>query len=286
MTPAIKTKNELPLLFEKNKNAEMLLSSIDAIDHVVSEYKNEIAKNAINSFRNALITAVAIKKIKELISQPIVDLLRSLMNTQSGFVTDHGPHAYRDDYKEPYHDDIMVNCAIEAILHGVLWTGNQFNIIASRCYITVDGYRYILANKQGLHNLVVVPSIPVIRDGQTVVRVAANWIYNDVHSTLKDHEGKPGRNFPITVNKSMGVDAIIGKAYRKAYKCIFDQINGCEWVDDEIPQVIDASPEKSNASALRERIENKRDEVQEKGEPKDALFADGPKTDRNNDPSR
>ena len=73
------------------------------------------------------------------------------MNTETGFLTDRG-HARAKD-KTPYDDDTLCNAAVEALLHGVNWDGNEFNIIAGRCYLTQNGYRRKVKETPGLADL-------------------------------------------------------------------------------------------------------------------------------------
>lgn len=242
----------------KDMDAELSIAALDAIDRIdnaVAKYRADIEHSAMKDFKRAVVTALAIRQIRDAMTEPVIELLKSLMNSPLGFVTDHGPQAYRDDYKKPYDDETIKTCALEAVIKGVLWTGNHFNILAGRCYITKEGYYYLLSRLPGLTDLNVVPSVPVMREGNTVVRVAASWKKDGVASSLKDHEGKPGRNFPIVVNKSMGPDAIIGKAYRKAYKCIWDQIHGCESSEDDEALEIGATGAAQSATGeLKDRL--------------------------------
>lgn len=233
---------------------EAMYAAVDKIDDVVSKFREEIDQPLMRDFRKAIVTGLAIRKIREAMNAQVMDLLKSLMNTPIGFLTDRGPHAYRDDYKTPYDEETIKTCALEAIIRGVLWTGNCFNILAGRCYITKEGYYYLLSKLPGLTDLNVVPSVPVIREGHTVLRVAASWKMEGVAAMLKDHEGKPGRNFVITVNKSMGPDAIVGKAYRKAYKCVWDQIHGCESTDDSDDDATEAPAPRSGTDELKQKL--------------------------------
>jgi hypothetical protein len=205
---------------------EVIAKTIDRLDLFAGKYAKELEDSNMTAFRRAAMTAIAIKRLRTLINEPVLALLRDLMNTPLGFKTDRGPHSKK--YPTPYGDDIMRDCAIEALLRGVLWTGNEFNIIAGQCYITREGYTRKLQEIPGLTNLVVSPGIPrVDKDsGRTVVRFAASWVYNGVADSLKDHEGKPRRVFAITVNEGSGPDQIVGKAHRKGFKAIFDQIHG------------------------------------------------------------
>ena len=213
---------------------EVLAKTIDRLDAFAGQYQEQLDAAGATALRRAAMTGIAIKKLKSLITEPVIALLRDLMNTPLGFKTDRSPNSRKPT--APYSDDVIRDCAVEALLRGVLWTGNEFNIIAGQCYITREGYTRKLQELKGLTNLVVSPGIPRVdkETGRTVVRFAASWVYNGIPDSLKDHDGKPGRVFAITVQESSGADQIVGKAHRKAFKAIWDQIHGSTHQEQEI----------------------------------------------------
>ncbi len=203
----------------------------------------ELANPAIGRLKKAVMMGAAISRLRSMMNPPIMQVLMSLMNSPLGFMTDRGPQAYREDMKKPYPEDVVKECAIEALLKGVMWTDNEFNIIASRCYIALNGYWRKVRGITGLTNFRPAPGIPIIHNGQTVVRFGASWKMNGKADQLLDGENKPGRVFAIQVNKGSGPDQIAGKAMRKGLKAVFEQIHGSELGDepDDATEIATAS---------------------------------------------
>lgn len=226
---------------------EVLAKTIEKIDATAKLYGERLDDPDLGALTRAAITAMAIKRLRVYMTPAIIGLLRELMNTPLGFKTDKAKG-------EPYSDDVMRDCAIEAILRRVLWTGNEFNIISGQCYITREGYARKLAETPGLTDLVVSPGIPRIDkdSGQTVVKFAASWNYRGDADFLKDPDGKPGRVFAIRVNQGMGPDAVVGKAHRKAFKAIWDQVHGSAHSDasDFAQEPPDETPDDKPANGL------------------------------------
>jgi hypothetical protein len=241
---------------------------IKALDKVIEDYAVTLADKSAGQMLRAAVVGRTIVKLRDSIGE-IMPTLKALQNTSIGFLTDR---------KDGYDDDTLKTVAIESLIHGVQLTGNEFNIIRGRFYITQAGFAAKLRKTEGLSDLDVKPGTPVMKEGSASVRIAADWKYNDVRDRLTDHEGKPGRVFTVQISGPIGPDAVIGKALRKAYKAIYEKIHGS---DHTIPdaEVIDVpiiesevKPSTGSASDLMRNIsEGKSKENQNSSEPNDKL---------------
>ena len=88
--------------------------------------------------------ASAVAAIREALTNDVMNaVIMPLVNTKAGFLTDRKP-TRKNPNPVPYTLDVVRSCVIEALTKGVLATGNHFNIIAGSCYITREGYAYLL----------------------------------------------------------------------------------------------------------------------------------------------
>src|SRR5262249_34743664 len=154
-----------------------------------------------------------------------------------GFQTDK-------DQQGGYAEPAVKEALVEAMLLGVFPVGGEFAIISGRVYITRQGFERLVREIDGLTDLEVVPGVPAQHNGETCVGVAARWRCRGVPCELSDGDGKVGRVFPVRINKAMGVDAVIGKAKRKALAAIYAQVLGSEHSipdpeDESLPAAIE-----------------------------------------------
>jgi hypothetical protein len=99
---------------------------------------------------------------------------------------------------------------------------STFNIIAGNCYITKEGFGYLLSNFKGL-DFEIIPSLPRINNERTSAAVVMK-----IEWTLNREKKTRDIDFAIRMNKFMGTDAVIGKATRKARAWLFWTITGIE----------------------------------------------------------
>lgn len=167
----------------------------------------------------ALAVAQAMSDIRAAFSPEIMSPIMALQGTAIGFRTD------KDD-KGGYPESVVRDCAIEAMLQGVTLTGNQFNVIAGRSYITKEGMGQKLKDIAGL-SYSVTPGIPTMSGGGAVQPMEIEWTY----------DGKADKRtlqVCVRVNAGMGADAIIGKATRKARAWLYQHITGIEIPEGEL----------------------------------------------------
>lgn len=185
-----------------------------------------LGNEAIQGFAKAYHVADAIQKLKALLTPEYMAPIMALQGNKLGFKTDK-------DANGGYPMSVVQNCLIEGVLVGIQPTGNQFNIIAGNCYITKEGFGYLLKNISGLV-YDISPELPRIKDESAAVVMNIKWTYKGVTTEKKI-------DFPIKVNKFMGADAVIGKATRKARAWLFNTITGVELGDGETEDLKEGS---------------------------------------------
>lgn len=192
--------------------------TITALDEAASA--GMLTTTTGGQFARALATAAAVNTLRDLLDENVMKNVMQLQNNALGFLTD------RKD--APYSVNVVRDCLIEAVLQGVSPCGNEFNIISGRAYITKAGMRRKLANVSGLTYTITpgLPKMAATSDGAAIV-MSLDWTYNG----KTEHKDLP---LAVRVNKSMGTDAIIGKATRKAAAWLFDAVTGMSVSDGDI----------------------------------------------------
>jgi len=181
-----------------------------------------IGQDNLILFERAYLTSLAITELQTLLTPEYMQPIMSLQGNKLGFKTDK-------DASGGYTEAVVKNCLIEAVLTGVLPTGNHFNIIAGNTYYTKEGMGYLLDNMKGL-KYKIIPQLPRINDKSAAVVMNIAW----------DHKGQTGSeniDFAIKVNNFMGTDAVIGKATRKARAWLFNTLNKTEIGDGDVADI-------------------------------------------------
>jgi hypothetical protein len=196
--------------------------------------------NKMQGFEKAYKLADATQQLKNLLTPEYLKPIMELQGNKLGFKTDK-------DGQSGYQPDTVKNCIIEAVLTGVQVVGNQFNIIAGNCYITKEGFGHLLKNVPGL-TYEIIPQLPRVNQEQTsaAIKMQINWSFNKGQQETREIE------FPIRMNKFMGIDAVIGKATRKARAWLYNNISGLEIADGDIQDV----PSTVVDSKLNEKVES------------------------------
>lgn len=121
---------------------------------------------------------------------------------------------------KPYDWSQVKNALKEGIMNGVLPINNQMNIIAGRCYITKNGFKYKLDNLDGLEYSVI-PGVPISNEKRTgcTLKVKVTW-KNGKKS------GEEELEFGMKTDSYSTVDNLQGKATRKARAWLWDRLGG------------------------------------------------------------
>lgn len=177
-----------------------------------------------DAFTKAFTIAEATTSIKGLLTNEVMGSIMALQGSKLGFKTD------KDD-KGGYPVGVVRDCLMEAVLTGVQPVGNQFNIISGNCYITKEGFGYLLKNIPTL-SYELIFGIPVIDASKksATVKVDIKWTYKGKSETRSI-------DFPIKSNEYMGVDGVLGKATRKARAWLYTTITNVEISDGDAEEV-------------------------------------------------
>lgn len=212
------------------KNELAILPTEETAEKLNEVIMSVIGSEKLNGFRKAYLMAEGIKKLRELLTPEYMGPIMQLQGSRLGFRTDKD---LKDD-KTPgpgYPMEVVKNCVIEATLNGLQVTGNQFNIIAGNMYPTKEGCGYILNNFKGLKHQIVISLPRMSNDGKSAaVDASIKW-------SLNEESFEETVPIGIRVNAYMGIDAIIGKATRKARAWLISRITGQEVTDGEIEDV-------------------------------------------------
>lgn len=202
-----------------------------------------LGQETVNGFEKAFLVATAIKDLKELLTPEYMAPIMQLQGSRLGFKTDK-------DKEGGYKVDVVKDCLIDAVLFGLQPYGNQFNIIAGQMYGTKEGIGSLLAKMKGL-DYDIVAELPRIKDLNAAVAMNVTWTIAGQTKTKKLDIG-------IKIHASTGIDAIIGKATRKARKWLFDTIADCEIPEGDVVDtqatVMSSKINKSNEEIELDRI--------------------------------
>ena len=193
----------------------------DIVQLMNSTVAKVLGAPAVLLFEKAFLVSTAIGELKGLLTPELMKPIMDLQGTRLGFKTDK-------DKTGGYSEATVKNCLIEAVLTGVQPYGNQFNIIADSCYITKEGFGYMLANFKGLY-YEITPELPRINADKTSAAIVMNinWTIDLISKSNK-------LEIPVKMNSFMGTDAVIGKATRKARAWLYNTITGSEIGDGDI----------------------------------------------------
>lgn len=192
----------------------------------------EIVGNVAAAFNAVSIVTL----LREALTDEVMDkVFMPLMNTKIGFMTDRTGKPNKKGQTLPlYSRDVVRDCIIDAVIIGLLPTGNQFNILAERMYPTKEGYTALL-KKLGVRY--------VIEIGQDK---SQNPQYAELACKINyNHNGEKNSftvNTTVAKNDYSSNDQIRGKAERKAKKALYEYITGSDFGDgdESSTQVIDA----------------------------------------------
>lgn len=222
----------------------------------IAELADRYALTAIKNFhplKRAMMVAAGIRQLREAV-QPLMPDLMPLKGSPLGFITDEKAD------KPPYPAEVVRDCVVEALLRRLNVSGNEFNIIAGRCYTALNGYQRLVEEFPGLTDLRTANTPPFIQGGQTVVKCTASWKLNGVENCLRDYNGKVGQLYAVTVHSSTGIDAKIGKARRRLYKAVYQLLSGTVFTEpdsgDETPE-LPAPEEKTRTQEVIEQVRNR-----------------------------
>ena len=165
---------------------------------------------------NALALAVAMKEIRDLMTPEVMGPIMALMNSPLGFKTDRP----NDKQREPYNAEEVRDCAIEAMLRGFRFVGNEWNILQGNFYAAKEGLRRKVL--EHVTDLEVDSSIPKLKPGPAAE--VTSW------ANYRTKEGGETKRFErtreIRGNGISTADTYIGKAERKLLADLLKKLTG------------------------------------------------------------
>ena len=130
-----------------------------------------------------------------------------------------------------YSRDVVRDCIIDAVIIGLLPTGNQFNILAERMYPTKEGYTALL-KKLGVRYIIEIGQDKSQSPQYAELACKINYEYNGEKNSFTV-------NTTVAKNAYSSNDQIRGKAERKAKKALYEYITGSDFGDgDESSTVV------------------------------------------------
>lgn len=220
----------------------------------IESIANECSLSNLGSsgrFMRAFKMAAAIRAMRQAITKEMMQDLMELQGTKLGFRTDK-------DKDGGYPPEVVKDCAIEATLRGGYWIGNEFNIIASSCYLTKEYFIRILREFPGLTDLRLEFGAPVLRDDKAWVACKGSWKLHGRPDFIEKRAYKIDgtdqmldERLVIKCNKFMGEDAVLGKAERKLRAAIYSRITGTEILEGEADEVQEPTVRKLDDLANR-----------------------------------
>lgn len=203
------------------------LTELEAVAH---ECQLQL-QNVETPFQASFALAAATRKLDALITDAMMDDILALQGQALGFRTDKD----RDKMGNagPGYPVAVVRPAfIEATVRGFRPINNEFNIIAGRFYGAKAGFERLVKGYPGLTNFEESASVPERSGPKTaLVGYVAKWEFKGEEMRYERLQKKlpSGALFDnrivIRVNEGMIEDAILGKAYRKAYAGILNLLN-------------------------------------------------------------
>lgn len=209
-----------------------------------------VAQKETSQFMKSFLLADSVETMQSLLTPKVMERFMKLQNKVLGF---------RTDQPQGYPVEVVKECLVSATLQGVYPVGNQFNIIAGNCYITKEGMGQLLKNI-GLKYMIT-PLGTKFAPPMAVHPMEIVWEWN----------GKPHKQvveFAVRYTEGMakagvGVDAVIGKATRKARAWLYQFITGLEVKEGEAGEkdMVDVTPKES---PIEKQPENKPEEEMKK----------------------
>ena len=211
--------------------------SLAASEEVIASLDNAAKFGAAaivmtDRFKAMFMVGAAVQQLQALLTPQLMAPIMALQNSPLGFLTDR-PQGYSVD-------EVRI-AVIQAAVEGLSVTGNEFNILAGRMYITKNGMKRKLSQIPGLLKHVTAGIPKLHPNGQgAIVPMHLDWTYLGNHLT-QDLE------FAVRLNKGMGTDALIGKATRKSLAWLYEEITGNSVSDGDVGDMdlVDITPKQS-----------------------------------------
>ena len=214
----------------------------------IDQIRAEVAASAAESdMTRAIVMARGMNMLRQRIKGDVLKEICQLAGSPLGFLTDRD----QDDKKGPYPEHVIRDAAVEALISGARLIGNEFNVIAGKCYLTKAYFARQLASL--VDELEIIEGVPETHKHGALVPVIAKWKQGGRSQRIECvKDGETDHRIPVRVNAGMGVDAILGKAHRKIYARIYRQVTGSDWGDTETDEPLGQVSGEVAADAVEE----------------------------------
>lgn len=194
--------------------AKQQMISIDGkLDQIDEIAKVAPVLRASGTTKDAIQMVAAMQKLRELITGEVLEKMLELQGSSIGFRTDK-------DTSGGYPGEIVRAAFIESVMRGLRPIGNEWNIIAGRCYVTREGFMRLVRELDGFSDLKITEGkLESVSQGGCYVPMRAEWMLNGKKDSIEVA-------IPVRINAGMGQDAILGKAHRKLLKRIYERVTG------------------------------------------------------------
>lgn len=203
---------------------QVLENTAAQMEAMVKEWDSLESQNTALMVRE-IKQARLIKKMRDLLTEEVMDEIMPLMNTELGFKTDRPSQKY----PTPYTKDEVRTVLIVATLRDFHWTGNEFQIIGGRFFGGLNGYRRKfrdLEQKKDLNEFKLKFGHPKGEGLLVVPVVVGKWVYKGVAGQLLGEEdGKPFE-LRIPANGGTNPDNLAGRAERRVLEIIWRKLKG------------------------------------------------------------
>lgn len=193
---------------------------------------------------HAIRQAAAMQTLRELLTPEVMAPIVAMQGSPLGFLTDK-------DKDGGYGVDVVRDCAIEAIGRGAACTGNRFNIISGRCYLTKNHFNEMLDQAIGPERWRMVHGLPKIQRG-TVTRkergtgktIQFEGVLGATVDTLVKWMDKSGEWQEETLTHAIKgddwatADSYTGKADRKCGAWLLAKVTGERVPEGEVDEIV------------------------------------------------
>lgn len=188
-----------------------------------------------------------IKALKGVLTDKFMeDYIMPLQNTAIGFLTDHTGKPRGNGQPTPagYSLEEVRTCLIDALSHGLLPTGNQFNIIAGRMYPTKEGFTALLA-KLGVKYQISTSVEQATMQGFSNLKCRISYNYKGETQTT---------TLPVQVKSDSysSPDQLKGKAERRAKKWLYEYLTNIDMGDGDVQSANETVDEQPQPEVARE----------------------------------
>lgn len=207
------------------------------------------------SFKKMITTAKAFQLLKAALSDEFMAEIMPLMNTSLGFRTDKDPNQTDKQGKPhvPYSVAVVRDVLVEGALKKARWWGNELNIIAGKLYLTKEYYERMVREFPGLTELDARPGVPAaVGEDGALVPYFVSWKLNgkEMRMERKKVNDVEDTRFSIRKNAGMGVDAVLGKARKRAFAAVFGMLIGKDQeMEDDVIDVTPGAGSKTTSDA-------------------------------------